>query len=309
MSADRDKPAEKQFSSFLKDFFIGGISAGAVKSIVAPVERVKLLLQTQDANQQVLQKEVSRFMGIGDCFKRVYVEQGFLAFWRGNGANVIRYVPQQACNLAFKDRIKELLPTQKADVHFFRHLATNVASAGLGAALSLSFCFPLNLARTRLASDIGRNKRTFTGIWDCLSKTLQAQGVKGVYNGFSSGVVNVILYRGTQIGLFDSVSGLNPYNKERGVKGTASAFVIAQGSGILAVVVSYPPETVSRRMQMESERPLEKRIYKSALHCARSVLFAEGIAGLYKGVTADIVRGIGSSLVLVAYSRIKLVVT
>ena len=35
--------------SFMTDFMIGGVSAAVSKTVVAPIERVKLLLQVQDA--------------------------------------------------------------------------------------------------------------------------------------------------------------------------------------------------------------------------------------------------------------------
>jgi solute carrier family 25 (adenine nucleotide translocator) protein 4/5/6/31 len=38
---------------FLKDFLVGGTSAAISKTIVAPIERVKLLLQTQDVNKKI----------------------------------------------------------------------------------------------------------------------------------------------------------------------------------------------------------------------------------------------------------------
>lgn len=77
--------------NFVTDFLIGGVSAAVSKTVVAPIERVKLLLQVQDANKNIPAE--MRYNGIGDCFSRVYREQGFGAFWRGNLANVIRYFP------------------------------------------------------------------------------------------------------------------------------------------------------------------------------------------------------------------------
>ena len=77
--------------NFVRDFFIGGISAAVSKTAVAPIERVKLILQVQDANKNI--PEDKRYKGISDCFSRVYKEQGFLSLWRGNLANVIRYFP------------------------------------------------------------------------------------------------------------------------------------------------------------------------------------------------------------------------
>lgn len=38
---------------FFKDFLAGGISAAVAKTAVAPIERVKLLLQVQAASKQI----------------------------------------------------------------------------------------------------------------------------------------------------------------------------------------------------------------------------------------------------------------
>jgi len=92
--------APKQQKSFASDFLIGGVSAAVSKTVVAPIERVKLLLQVQDAMGKKGKAaaaegaaEMKKYTGIGDCFQRVYREQGLAAFWRGNLANVIRYFP------------------------------------------------------------------------------------------------------------------------------------------------------------------------------------------------------------------------
>ena len=72
----------------------------------APIERVKLVFQTQNANPKIRSGEVPRYTGIGNCFSRIYSEQGASAFWRVNFTNRIRYFPTQAFNLSFKDSIK-----------------------------------------------------------------------------------------------------------------------------------------------------------------------------------------------------------
>lgn len=55
--------------NFFRDFMIGGVSAAVSKTAVAPIERVKLLLQVQDASKHI--PEDQRYKGIGDCFRRV----------------------------------------------------------------------------------------------------------------------------------------------------------------------------------------------------------------------------------------------
>jgi solute carrier family 25 (adenine nucleotide translocator) protein 4/5/6/31 len=75
---------------FLEDFLAGGVSGAVAKTMTAPIERVKLLIQTQDANPKIRSGEVARYTGIVDCFKRISAEQGIGAFWRGNFTNVLR---------------------------------------------------------------------------------------------------------------------------------------------------------------------------------------------------------------------------
>lgn len=93
--------------AFAKDFAAGGISAAVSKTAVAPIERVKLLLQVQHVMAKEI-PEAQRYKGMVDCFVRIPKEQGFSSFWRGNMANVIRYFPTQALNFAFKDKYKQV---------------------------------------------------------------------------------------------------------------------------------------------------------------------------------------------------------
>ena len=44
---------ERTAKDFWTDFILGGTSGAISKTIVAPIERVKLLLQTQDANAKL----------------------------------------------------------------------------------------------------------------------------------------------------------------------------------------------------------------------------------------------------------------
>lgn len=85
-------PAEK--GHFLIDFLMGGVSAAVSKTAAAPIERVKLLIQNQD--EMIKSGRLSEpYKGIGDCFKRTTADEGIVALWRGNTANVIRYFPTQ----------------------------------------------------------------------------------------------------------------------------------------------------------------------------------------------------------------------
>jgi len=291
-------------SNFIIDFLAGGISGAVAKTGTAPIERVKLIIQTQDANPKILSGEVARYTGIIDCFSRVNREQGFASFWRGNFTNVIRYFPTQAFNFAFKDSIKRLFPKYSPKTDFGMFFLVNMASGGLAGAGSLAIVYPLDYARTRLASDVGTGKREFSGLVDCLVKTA-AKGPGALYNGFGVSVIGIIPYRGVYFGVFDSMREKNPWRSDRGVMGVLSKFGIAQGTAILAGYASYPFDTVRRRLQMQSNKPREEWLYKGTGDCFSKVLKNEGITSFFKGAGANALRTVGSALVLVLYDEIK----
>merc|ERR1711904_223495 len=292
---------------FLIDFLAGGVSGAVSKTITAPIERVKLVIQTQDANPKIVSGEIPRYTGIGNCFQRIHSEQGMGAFWRGNGTNIIRYFPTQAFNLAFKDTIKGAFPKYNSKTDFWKFFAVQLASGGFAGAASLSIVYPLDYARTRLASDVGAGKKLFEGGVGWLKKTAGgAQGPIALYNGFGPSVAGIIAYRGAQFGLNDTIMSFNPYAKDFGFVAVVSKFIVAQIAVTASGLVAYPFDTVRRRLQMESDKPVEKRIYQGNLDCAAKVLKTEGFGGMYKGALANIFRGVGASLVLVLYGEIKL---
>jgi len=292
-------------SDFMINFLAGGTSGAVAKTCTAPIERVKLLIQTQDANPKIISGEVKRYTGIVDCFSRVSSEQGIKAFWRGNFTNILRYFPTQAFNFAFKDGIKAMFPKADKNSEFMKFFMINVASGGLAGAGSLMIVYPLDYARTRLASDVGGGKQQFNGLLDCLKKTVANGGVKSVYNGIGVSVMGIIPYRGAYFGLFDTLSGYNPYQKsEDNLSRAGSKFACAQTSAIMAGYASYPFDTVRRRLQMQSEKPESEWVYKGTADCFSKIMKDEGTSSLFKGAGANALRTVGAAMVLVLYSEI-----
>jgi len=269
------------------------------------VERVKLLLQTQDSNQDVISGKVKRYSGIADCFRRVASEQGVAAFWRGNLVNCLRYAPQQGSALAFNDAIVAMFPNYDSKTDFYKSLGSKLTSGGLAGAIANTICYPFDFARTRLASDMAKGGGKFKGIWDCIASTVRSQGLTGLYTGWSVTVAGAFVYRAGQLGFFKQIQDMNPYAKDKGAVGAVSSFVAVTIARSAVMPFNYPFDTVRRRMMLESEKPVEKRQYKGSFDCFRQVLAKEGTKGMYKGMVPELFRGVGGSLVVVIYDRLK----
>mmetsp|Transcript_33128 Transcript_33128/g.77567 ORF Transcript_33128/g.77567 Transcript_33128/m.77567 type:complete len:423 (+) Transcript_33128:62-1330(+) len=281
--------------SFFKTFMKGGISATISKTAVAPIERIKLLLQVQATSTQITEP----YTGILDCFVRVYKEQGITAFWRGNTANIIRYFPTQALNFAFKDKYKEIFVRPAAEVGFWLFFLGNLASGGAAGATSLLFVYPLDFARTRLGADVGKGEdRQFNGLFDCIAKIYKSDGLAGLYQGFAASIYGIIVYRAAFFGGFDTLKSVC---LAAGFGAAVwQAFIVAEITTTIAGLVSYPFDTVRRRLMMKSGGG-STVTYRGTLDCATKIVQNEGVGGLFNGALSNMFRGTGAALVLVLY--------
>uniref|UniRef100_A0A914PPH4 ADP/ATP translocase n=1 Tax=Panagrolaimus davidi TaxID=227884 RepID=A0A914PPH4_9BILA len=207
------------------------------------------------------------------------MEQGSAAFWRGNLPSVIRYFPTYALNFAFNDTYKKLfLNNVDKNKQFWRFFAGNLAAGGAAGATALCFVYPLDFARTRLAADVGKGStRELKGLADC-----------------------IIIYRAVYFGMFDTV--IHVISKDKKLN-FFDAWVIAQVIVVCSCMLSYPWDTVRRRMMMQSGR--NDILYKNTLDCALKIIKKEGMSAMYKGAGANVFRSIGAALVLAYYDHFQ----
>lgn len=291
-------------SDFLKDFLLGGVSAAIAKTATAPIERVKLIIQNQASMKNI--EPGKEYKGIGDCFVRVAKEEGIAALWRGNLANIIRYFPTQALNFAFKEKYKGLTgallgkPDPKKD--FAKFFASNILSGGLAGTTSLMFVYPLDFARTRLGTDMGKDasQRQYNGMFDCIGKTIKSDGLNGLYRGFVISALGIFFYRAAYFGLYDSSKMLTGPNPNIILK-----FMVAQVVVSISGLLSYPLDTVRRRLMMQAGKKASEIQYTGTADAFAKILAKEGPGGFFKGALSNIFRGVGASLVLVLYDELK----
>jgi len=259
------------------------------------------LIQNQD--EMIKQGRLSTpYKGITDAFVRTTKDEGALALWRGNTANVIRYFPTQALNFAFKDYFKSLFGFKK-DEGYWRWFAGNIASGAGAGASSLLFVYSLDYARTRLANDakstkVGGGERQFNGLLDVYKKTLATDGIAGLYRGFVPSVVGIVVYRGLYFGLFDSLKPVVLVGPLQGsfLAAFALGWVVTNAAGML----SYPLDTIRRRMMMTSGAAVK---YNSMFDAGRQIVAKEGVRSLFKGAGANILRAVAGAGVLSLYDK------
>jgi len=289
---------EKKKLGFFENFMLSGVAAAVSKTAAAPIERVKLLVQNQD--EMIRQGRLEKpYSGVMDCVRRTAASEGIIPFWRGNLANVLRYFPTQALNFAFKDTIKSIFKTSK-DAPQYVKFGTNILSGGFAGSMSLTFVYSLDYARTRLANDakVKGKERQFNGLVDVYRKTLKSDGIQGLYRGFSISCVGIFIYRGMYFGLYDS---LKPILLGENASVLLS-FLLGWGVTITAGLMSYPIDTIRRRMMMTSGSAVK---YKGSIDCGVQILKNEGFMSMMKGAGANVLRGVAGAGVLAGFDKFK----
>ncbi|KIJ53526.1 hypothetical protein M422DRAFT_222202 [Sphaerobolus stellatus SS14] len=301
MSNNKSTQAAHQ-SNFMVDFLAGGTAAAISKTAAAPIERVKILIQNQGA--MIAAGRLSHpYKGITDAFARTYLDEGLKSFWRGNGANVIRYFPTQAINFAAKDTFKRGLNFKKSE-GFGLWLAGNIASGAAAGAFSSLFVYSLDFARTRLAAD-GKSatkggSRQYNGLIDVYKQTLKTDGVAGLYRGFTPSIVGIMIYRGLYFGGYDTLKDVALQGSLKG--NFFAAFAVGWACTTGASFAAYPLDTIRRRMMMTSGEAVK---YKSWIDAGTQIIAKEGVKSLFGGAGANILRGVAAAATLALYDQFQ----
>lgn len=296
---------KKSVKGFVTDLLTGGVAASIAKTINAPIERVKIVLQTQHLKPPEL-----HYKGIIDAFTRIPQTEGFWSLWRGNGTNVLRYFPTQALNFAFKDQYKAMfLPKGSKGYSYYELAARNMLAGGAAGGTSLAFVYPMDLARTRLSGDIGKVK-VYKGFGDVISKVYKNEGgLPALYRGFVLSVAGIIPYRAVYFGGYDTLKSIflsadsNPSFWKK--------WFVSQVNTTFAQYLTYPIDTVRRRLMLKGEAAKKAAggkppvVYRNAFHCAQVIVKEEGVGGLFKGAWANTIRATGGALCIVFYDELK----
>jgi len=116
----------------------------------------------------------------------------------------------------------------------------------------------------------------------------------------------IIMYRGAQFGLNDTIMAFNPYAKEYGVVAIASKFAAAQVAVSTAGFLAYPFTTLKTRLIIAGSLTPKDLRPSSPFQCAAQIVKESGFKGFWRGFPANLFLGITSSVGMVAYGEYKL---
>ncbi|XP_050540192.1 ADP/ATP translocase 4-like [Daktulosphaira vitifoliae] len=208
--------------------------------------------------------------------------------------------------------LKFLLGNIKHKNDGWSHTALSLISGGLSGATTLCMFYPLLFCQTHLASHVGPLvDREYTGLLDCIQKTVHTSGVRTLYTGFAIAangmVINKAIYFGAYYSfnkaILDHTNSLVSNDEKDKKLPFWVRFGTAQISTFLSQLFSYPLDTVGRVLIVQTSH--EEKIYLNARDCFSKLWQSQGITGLYRGMAPNMIRASGSALILVLHDEFK----
>ncbi|KAH6856577.1 mitochondrial carrier domain-containing protein [Chaetomium sp. MPI-CAGE-AT-0009] len=144
---------KRSFDYVWKSGVAGGMAGCAAKTIVAPLDRVKILFQSRNPH---FVKYTGSWYGVGGAMKEIYLQDGPVGLFRGHSATLLRIFPYAAIKFVAYEQIRAVVIPRKDKETPFRRLISG-AMAGV---TSVFFTYPLEVVRVRLAFETKKEGRS-----------------------------------------------------------------------------------------------------------------------------------------------------
>lgn len=135
------------------------------------------------------------------------------ALYRGNGANVLRLIPEVMLKFGIHDQLRIICGASAADPAQLP-LSSRIAAASLTGLFRTTLFHPLSVIRTRLTADSRPNVSRYRGIYGCFRDTWQLERLRGLYSGFSLAAVLPMPYLTVCFVTYDSLVATLPRDKD-----------------------------------------------------------------------------------------------
>jgi len=269
-------------------FMAGGVAGAVSRTVVSPLERLKILFQVQSAGRNAYKMSIWKALG------KMWREEGFKGFMAGNGTNCIRIVPYSAVQFGAFNFYKpyfEASPGQPLSAE--RRLICG-ACAGI---TSVTFTYPLDIVRTRLSiqsasfEELGVRaaNQKLPGMFELMVLMYKNEGGwRALYRGIVPTIAGVAPYVGLNFMVYESI---RPQFIAEGQQNPGNFGKLASGaiSGAIAQTCTYPFDVLRRRFQVNTMSGMGYQ-YNSVLGAITTIVSQEGIKGMYKGIAPNLLK-------------------
>ncbi|KAF2271362.1 mitochondrial carrier protein-like protein [Westerdykella ornata] len=273
-------------------FIAGGVAGAVSRTVVSPLERLKILFQVQSAGRNEYK------MSVPKALAKMWRDEGWRGFMAGNGTNCIRIVPYSAVQFSAYNFYKRFFEDEPgSNLGPYQRLFCG----GLAGITSVTFTYPLDIVRTRLSiqsasfeslkktSAPGGQKQKLPGMFGLLRNMYKNEGgLPALYRGIIPTVAGVAPYVGLNFMVYEI---MRTHFTPLGEKDPTAVGKLAAGavSGAVAQTCTYPFDVLRRRFQVNTMTGMGYQ-YKGLLDAVKMIVRTEGLRGLYKGIVPNLLK-------------------
>ena len=270
-------------------FLAGGLAGALAKTCTAPLDRLKIIMQTSGASQQSAAAKAAVSGGLVPAFMAIGKSEGLAGYWRGNTPQVARVLPYSATMLFAYDFYKKKYTDKKTGELSVPGRLLAGASAACTATI---VTYPLDIIRLRLSVD-----PTTTNMVAVFKNIMREEGVMAFAKGLPATCLSIAPYSALNFCAFDLFKQTIPEEIRNEPQGIAMASLMATA---VATGSCYPLDTVRRQMQMKSSTAT------NIVVAAKNIVATQGVGGLFRGFVPNAVKNMpNKSIQLTTYDVLK----
>ncbi|KAG7673038.1 putative Mitochondrial adenine nucleotide transporter ADNT1 [Nannochloris sp. 'desiccata'] len=293
-----------------KSLVAGGVAGAVSRTAVAPLERLKILMQIQ-GNDKV-------YTGIGQGISHMWRTDGVRGLFKGNGLNCIRIFPNSAIKFMtyeqFSRKIAHYLIDNGGDGQLTPLMRLG-AGAGAGI-IGMSATYPMDMVRGRITIQEGTNQQ-YRGMLHATRCIVAEEGVLALWRGWLPSVIGVVPYVGLNFAVYETLK--DKLIKLYGCRDERDLTIATRlGCGALAgttgQTVAYPFDVVRRRLQVSGWQGAQGLhadhghavAYRGMMDCFMRTVKEEGVGALFKGLAPNYMKVVPSiAIAFVTYEQVK----
>uniref|UniRef100_A0ACD5XHJ0 Uncharacterized protein n=1 Tax=Avena sativa TaxID=4498 RepID=A0ACD5XHJ0_AVESA len=289
-----------------KHLWSGAVAAMVSRTVVAPLERLKLEYIVRGEQRNLL-----------ELIQVIAASEGLKGFWKGNFVNILRTAPFKAVNFYAYDTYRKLLlkwSGNEETTNFERFIAG--ASAGVTATI---MCIPMDTIRTKMVAPGGE---ALGGVIGVARHMIQTEGLFSLYKGLVPSLISMAPSGAVFYGVYDILKAAYLHSpegkrrismmKEQGQEanaldqlelGTVRTLLYGAIAGCCAEAATYPFEVVRRQLQLQV-----KATRMNALATCLKIVDKGGVPALYVGLIPSLLQVLPSaSISYFVYELMKIV--
>ncbi|KAK5165463.1 uncharacterized protein LTR77_008992 [Saxophila tyrrhenica] len=307
-------------------FAAGGLSGIVSRTSTAPLDRLKvyLIAQTGSASQAIqgvkhgaaIEATKASASTLWNASKELWAAGGLRSLFAGNGLNVLKVMPESAVKFGSYEASKRAVA--KFEGHNnpkqIRHTSQFIAG-GLAGMVAQAVVYPLDTLkfRTQCETVQGAPKGNQL-VLDTARKMWRTSGVVGYYRGLPMGLIGMFPYSAIDLFAFENLKQMvvkrnmrlrNTKHEEDALPNNFSLALIGAFSGAMSASVVYPINLLRTRLQSQGTTQ-HPRMYTGVMDVTRQTIQGEGVRGLFKGLTPNLLKVVPSvSITYVVYENTK----